>query len=212
MNKQIKLNINKSYLRLLAKDKFINMSKDESLWDKVHEKLGKDIDPVCIYSIYSGLRREDSKLFIDDYTLTSSVFTSIPTEIIGECAVFVISLGENEKGKGILDEALIHMLKIAYIEAIRDLLRQELQEDHLVGSYFAPGLGDMRLEELPTFAKLVDFDQANVTINENYMMIPEKSIAGMYMFFSESHPENHNSCETCMSRGYGCDLCSVKRD
>ena len=208
MNKQINLKFNMSYLKTLAKEKFIRMSKDENLWDQIEDKLQDDFKPVCIYSIYDGLKREDSKLFIDDYTLTSSVFNSIPTEILNECAVFIISVGGSEKAQGILDEALFHMVKISFIEALRDLLRQELQEEHLVGSYFSPGIGDMDIKEIPTFAKLVDFNQAGVTVNDSYMMTPEKSLAGMYMFFSESHPESHNSCDTCMSRGYGCNLCS----
>lgn len=212
MNKQIKLKYNMDYLKSIAKNKFIDMSEDESLWDKVDESVINQLNPVCIYSIYSGLEREDGQLKIGDYQLKSSVFNSIPKEILGECAVFVISIGDKEKSNGILDEALNHMVKVAFLEAMRDLLRQELQEDHLVGSYFAPGIGDMPVEEITTFTKLVDFEQAGVSVNDSFMMIPEKSMAGMYMFFSESHPESHNSCDTCMSRGYGCNLCSVERD
>lgn len=212
MNKQIKLKFNREYLTSIAKNKFIDMSKDEALWDKVDKSIFEKINPVCIYSIYSDLEKENGNLKIGEYALKSSVFNSIPKEILNECAVFVISIGDCKEDNGILDETLNHMVKIAFLEGMRDLLRQELQEDHLVGSYFAPGIGDMPVEEINTFTNLVDFQQAGVTVNNSFMMIPEQSMVGMYMFFSESHPESHNSCDTCMARGYGCNLCSIERD
>ena len=212
MNKQIKLKFNKDYLLSIVKNKFIDMAKDENLWDKVDNNFIENLEPICIYSIYSGLERENGILKIGDYELKSSVFNSIPKEILGECAVFIISIKDKSDSKGILDETLNHMIKVAFLEGMRDLLRQELQEDYLVGSYFAPGIGDMPVEEIATFTKLVDFVKAGVDINDSFIMIPEKSMVGMYMFFSESHPESHNSCDTCMSRGYGCNLCSVERE
>ena len=211
MNKQFKLEFGKRRLETLAKENFIDMSKDESLWDKANDIVKECLDPVCIYSVYSDLSVEDNILHIgDEFTLKSAVFSSIPKEILGQCGVFVMSVGDGSKCEGILDEGLEHMVRIAYLDALKDLLRQEFEGDYLVGSYFAPGLGDMKVEEIQTIAKMVDFEQAGVTINDSYMMEPVKSVAGLFMFFNEVHPESQNACTYCINGGdSSCNLCSA---
>ena len=213
MNKQIKLEFGKKRLEKLAKENFIDMSNDESLWERANNNIKDSLNPVCIYSVYSDLEVEDSVLHIGEHSLKSAVFASIPKEILGQCGVFVMSIGAEGKGEGILDEGLDHMIKIAYLDALKDLLREEFEGDYLVGSYFAPGIGDMKVEEISTIAQMVDFEQAGVTINDSYMMIPEKSTAGLFMFFNEVHPESQNACTYCMNGGdSSCNLCSAGKD
>ena len=213
MNKQIKLEFGRKRLEDLAKINFIDMAKDESLWDQANDKIKDSINPVCIYSVYSDLSVDDNILHIGDYQLKSAVFASIPKEILGQCGVFVMSIGDTAKCDGILEEGLDHMIKIAYLDALKDILRDEFEMDYLVGSYFAPGIGDMKVEEIATIAKMVDFEQAGVKINDSYMMEPVKSTAGLFMFFNEVHPESQNACTYCMNGGdSSCNLCSAGKD
>lgn len=213
MNKQVKLEFSRKRLETLAKENFIDMSKDESLWEQANEKVKETLNPVCIYSVYSDLSVEDNILHIGEFSLKSAVFSSIPKEILGQCGVFVMSIGDGDKCDGILDEGLDHMVRVAYLDALKDLLRDEFDDNYLVGSYFAPGLGDMKVEEIATIAKMVDFEQAGVKINDSYMMEPVKSTAGLFMFFNEVHPESQNACTYCMNGGdSSCNLCSAGKD
>lgn len=209
---QILLDLNLSYAESSAKDRFVKMAGSDEKWENISEILKSLMKPAAAYRVIEEISRDGNTIEIEGMKLTSAVFSTLPEEIIGDCGIFAVTLGEydspyDENG-GISDQALFHMAETSYLEAFKDQMRMQFQEDYLVGSYFAPGLGDMPLEEIAVFEQLLDFQALGISVNGSFVMDPAKSVAGMYMFFREEHPHSTNSCETCMARGYGCNFCT----
>lgn len=209
--KKYNLVINNSLFLSIAKDRFAKISQQEEKWDEIYDKIKNKIDPKCQYVIYNDIDINGNQMTISDQIISAEYFSTIPKEIIGDGAVALLTLGDVKvNDEGILNNTLIDMALTALVDALRELLRMELQEDYIVSGSIAPGLEGMSIDEISNFAKLIDFDQLGVTLNDANTMIPEKSVVGLYLFFNEEHPISTNSCATCMARGYGCNFCSME--
>lgn len=209
--KKYKLVINNNLFTTIAKDRFVKISQQEEKWEEIYNKIKDKIDPKCEYVIFNDINIDGNDMTIADQVLSAQYFSTIPKEIIGDAAVALLTLGDVKiDDDGVLNNTLVDMALTALMDALRNLLRMELQEDYIVSGSIAPGLEGMKIEEISKFTKLIDFDELGVTLNESNTMIPEKSVVGLYLFFNEEHPISTNSCATCMARGHGCNFCSVK--
>lgn len=205
---QITLKVNRELLDEFAKKKFIKMTNDESLWEKNYKKISKSLDPKCIFAVCKNPNIVDNTLIIENTSIVSEAFSTIPKEILEDISIFVMTIGDFElETLSILDNTLIDIMGTAYVDALKDMLRLELEENFLVGGLMAPGIEKMALREILKFDELLNFKQIDIKLNESFTMIPEKSSTGLFMLFKEAHPTTTNSCDTCMSRGCGCNFC-----
>lgn len=211
MKKQ-QLKINRNFLDSVAKNRFAQISKQAELWDDIYDKVKDKLEPRCQYVIFDDIKIEGNILHIGDQQIEENYFSTIPKEIIGQAAMYVLTIGDiADENESVLNSTLIDMIGTAYIDAMRDLLRMEFQEeDYLVSGSVAPGLEGMALSEISKFDAVLDFASLAINLNDSFVMVPEKSAAGLYFFFNEEHPVSTNSCATCMARGHGCNFCSVK--
>ena len=62
----------------------------------------------------------------------------MPEEIIGDIAVYAMTAGEMPAaGDSVLNETLADIVFTAYIDAMRDILRSEFQEEYIVSGSMA---------------------------------------------------------------------------
>lgn len=209
--KKYQLKINNNLLVNIAKERFAKISNQEEKWDEIYNKIKDKLDPKCEYVIFNDIKIDGNNMSIGDQVISAEYFSTIPKEIIGDAAVSLLTIGDiTVLEDSVLNNTLIDMVLTAFVDALRELLRMELQEDYIVSGSIAPGLEGMNIEEIIKFAKLIDFDSLGIKLNDSLVMIPEKSVVGLYLFFNEEHPISTNSCSTCMARGYGCNFCSVE--
>lgn len=209
------MKISRAYLDDLAKKRFEKMAGDESLFDKTLKLVEGKLSPKCIYQIFSEIKRDGDVLYLnDEKTLKSDYFKTLPKEILGSIVCYAITIGDiSIESDSISDQGMVDILGTAYVDAVRDYLRTDLEEEeYIVGSNLAPGVKDMPFETIKDLDEILDLKSIGVTYNDSYMMTPQKSTTGMYMLFNAVHPDSGNSCDTCMSRGHGCNLCSLKYD
>lgn len=214
----VRLYINEELLDSYAKDRFLELSNDETVWNDVKNRIKEYIEPKGIYKIYKNISKTEDGVKVlgvkeNEINLKSSVIKNMPDEIVGAIAVIAASISEDESKKEKIttsQEILDDMGKLAYLDALKKLIYIELQEEYLVGPYFAPGLSDIKISEIIELEKLLNIREIGITINEHHVMLPEKSVFGFYIIFNEAHPVSANSCETCMARGHGCNFCSVE--
>ena len=213
--KRSKFKFPSAYLQEMAKKRYIQISGSEDGWDKIVDNISNSIDPRCEYIIFSRdeIFPSGNTITISGETFHCDLFENMPEEIIGDIAVYAMTVGDvKEDNSGILEETLIDIALTAYIDAMRDTLRSEFQEEYIVSGSMAPGIEGMPVEEIQIIDKLLDLYAIGISLNDHMTMIPQKSAAGLFMFFREEHPVNTNSCATCMARGKGCDFCVVGKE
>lgn len=78
---------------------------------------------------------------------------------------------------------------VDYIEKICDLAEVDMATqftDRVLNRRFSPGYGDLSLEVQPQFLKTLGADrQLGLTLTENYLMIPRKSITAILGLFDD---------------------------
>lgn len=78
---------------------------------------------------------------------------------------------------------------VTYIEKICDLAEVDIDtqfSDRVLNRRFSPGYGDLSLEVQPQFLKTLGSDrQLGLTLTENYLMIPRKSITAILGLFED---------------------------
>lgn len=214
MNKNI-FNFPPAYLQEMAKKRYIQMTGSDDKWEGIIEICKEYIKPQCEYIIFKReeINVHDNALTVEGQTFHCDIFSNMPEEIIGDIAVYAMTAGETPTASdSVLNETLTDIVFTAYIDAMRDILRSEFQEEYIVSGSMAPGIDGMPVEEIQIIDKLLDLSAIGISLNDHMTMIPQKSAAGLFMFFREEHPVNTNSCATCMARGKGCDFCVVGKE
>ena len=78
---------------------------------------------------------------------------------------------------------------VDYIEKICDLAEVDIDTqftDSILNRRFSPGYGDLSLEVQPQFLKTLGADrQLGLTLTENYLMIPRKSVTAILGLFED---------------------------
>lgn len=212
-----RLKINRKYIRSMAEKRFKNLVREESNdTARVFKEIAYSINPVCDYMVLDDVEKisDGLRIYFDEnkkgkIELEGKVFNSFSQEIIAGIIVYAMSIGRMPTtGKGIFYQGVADLVGTAYMDAMRNYLKETLDEDYIVGASISPGNG-MKLEDISKIDRIINFNDMNISINESYLMLPEKSACGVYMIFKQEHPISFNSCETCMARGYGCNLCHV---
>lgn len=108
-----------------------------------------------------------------------------------------------------LDAMLYGACANSLIEATAEEAQKDIaHEAALVGlsarMRFSPGYGDLPLSVQPIFLKELNAQKAiGLTINDNHLLIPTKSITAIVGLFDKQPPSTHaNPCRECIAQDY----------
>ncbi|HOK39411.1 MAG TPA: hypothetical protein PLD27_00020 [bacterium] len=157
------------------------------------------IEPRGRFSLTKIQKKNDNTiLFLEiDYLLESKSLTkhiknsdsiillsgTIGEQIIKEIESY-FQKGENEKGV-ILDAIASELAEnnIEYIEKVA--INRYKKIGQKIDFRFSPGYGDLKLNEQIIFEKILKISELGILINENYILIPEKSITAFIPFHTK---------------------------
>lgn len=131
-----------------------------------------------------------------------------------KCAVMAVTLGVEvdnairlAQNTDMLKAVVLDSCASEYIEKVCDYVKSEiLIEARKLGCginfAFAPGYGDFPLDIQKKLVDAVDAGRKiGLTVTENYLMIPRKSVTGVVGFVRDLEYSRHKSkCETCSMR------------
>lgn len=205
------LKINKSFLNNMAKMKFDKISKNENA-DEIFKRISDNISPKIYYRSFFDIKKEKRETLLIDsiYEIKSDEVSEIPKEILAGAILYCVTVGDIQRlmkeNCGIFYETMMDLAGTSYVDAMREYLKEEMEERYIVGANLIPGV-NTDIENIKIIDKLLKFENMGIELNEYMTMIPEKSACGIFLIYEASHPENKNDCSTCMARGRGCDLC-----
>jgi hypothetical protein len=135
---------------------------------------------------------DDSSVVIDKSFHISSKSLNLRLQKCIYVYLFVVTVGEPitkkmneyiEKGE-ITRATIIDAIGSVAVETFADLVNSEIIELSSKANYettkrFSPGYGDWSIADQKPFLKLIDAKKIQVDLNENFQMIPEKSISAI---------------------------------
>ena len=165
----------------------------------------------CVYKDIGEV--SGTRVCIDGITFKSGVLT----RLLGECehaAVFVLTIGVyleelvaylSTKGM-VLQATVLDAVGSGAVEKLAGEIEAEVRlkaaaDGMVVSRRFSPGYCDWDISQQKRFFELLDGNTAGVSLTENMLMMPRKSISGIIGIGLPGRDiEEYNPCLTCQKK------------
>ena len=133
-----------------------------------------------------------------------------------QCIIIACTLGALVENKirhyskyNISDGILYDALAASYIEAYMDDINETLQNKYnFLTMRFSPGYGDLSLEVQNDILLVLKAQKIGLTVNENHLLIPRKSITAFIGIQDKPWKEETKLCDSCRFK----NTCSLRKE
>lgn len=224
----IKMDLNFKYDDLCqnAKNYFLKISrldenKPEDLnlikcGENVKEKYFGQIEVKTKIASFDNSIFCDKKLHINGVNIKSEKFNILQDSTIENIYLYMLTLGDLNfyDDEGTLEQYYFHVWGTAFIEAGREMLETKLIEKlhanlHLTNS-FDPGFDGMDIRTTIDILQITNGEDIGISANENGLMSPLKTVAGIYFAVNDKEQKvivSKESFVNCTVNSVGCDFC-----
>jgi len=176
-------------------------------------KAKESADPYAIYRIAKLAKIEKERIKLDDGTTLNLKNLSIAFKYADYAVVFICTLGKNydselSKMSDPLSLYLFDSIGTYFTEQIADHLQAIVSKKHKTLKTtlrFSPGYCSWKIKEQRKVFKLLKTPDNKVKLNNSCMMIPKKSVSGIFGLVKHSSLST-NPCRYCTKKE-----CSFKR-
>lgn len=186
--------------------------QSDEMMDSLYEKALNIVESFAAPTSFDALFRsktEDKSVVIGGKRFVSE---SLAAHLAGceEVCLLGCTIGfgidRQIKKYGLTDSALsaaIQAVSAAYIESYADLCEAKIKDyAKTKGLYlrprYSPGYGDLALENQKAFFDLIDLSKrTGITLTDNYMMMPGKSITAFIGLSSDNRSCHIGKCMSC---------------
>lgn len=187
----------------------------EEVWSKqfedacrLHDQVKEEIFPhIRVVKIPFNKKNyiEKEALHLDDDTISSKYFVDYTPKSV-DAMYIVLMWIEEIVLDSYLDQFYIHLWQIAYMNVMREYVREYFVEEGThISPFYGPGLYDIPLGELKKLYKRIEVKQVKI---HGQKMEPSSSFLGF--IFSGQHCEIQKavSCKECLGVT-GCEFCML---
>ena len=219
----VKLNIDVLQMHELAEEIFLKISGINSNGKKfermkadafkMRELIKDGINIIAECRFYPGAVIEKQNLAAGNMSFICNAFEQIEPDSVNGVYVYVISAGDFY----IEDEKVINQLYAdfwgnAYTDALRMMVKEELEKKARLSDSFGPGFYGMGTVEIVKFAELMDFEELGITVHNGTTMVPLKSCTGMYFSINDRYRRMDAACADCAGSFKSCRLCLLHEE
>ena len=167
-------------------------------------------------NIYSKDVYVNSKIQVGEDLLECHAFEQIDSENVEQIYVYVLTAGEliYSDDDPIMKQLYSDIWGTAYTDAGRDLLEATLKnklasQGLFLSDSFGPGFYGMENTKTREIFSIVDTDELGVEVRESGIMVPLKSVAGVYFAVKNKEGLPLSACADCIGTHSGCSFCHV---
>ena len=190
---------------------------------KVREDGLDGINIQALVSFYGPESYHNGEIDADGTILTCNYFHQIPDDVVKGIYIYMLTVGEMyfSSEENIMDFLYADIWGTSYVDAGTDVLILKLQKDMeerfgkehglQLTPEFGPGYFGMPVIDTKKFGQVLDSSRIGVRIKESGLMIPQKSISGLFFVLDgdyELKPEPE--CLQCVGNHRGCEFCVVR--
>lgn len=177
---------------------------------EAREKIEERIDVRAAYAFYNDVELSGRELVVDGQTLVCSAFEQIDKSWVRGVCVYALSAGNFSFPEDpIMEQLFADIWGSAFADAVRMMLKEEIEKTVRLSDGFGPGFYGMDVKEMTKLACLVDLDHLEMQVRDNGILLPLKSCAGLYLCVSDGYQALHDACRSCLGNHSSCQLCSI---
>jgi len=178
----------------------------------IREKLSDDLSVRAIISSFDKEIIWGKTVDINGVKFECNAFEQIDRENIKELFVYILTAGNFDlPGASMLEMVYADAWGTAYVDAGRDILRSRLStREPFVSDSFGPGYYGMDVPQVKNFFRVLDSKKIDVKLLDSGLMVPVKSIAGLFVSVKDPSQLPGNDCSSCLANEKGCYFCRMK--
>lgn len=185
--------------------------------EEIRSFLQNKVFPQMLYSIYEkecvsekGIKLEEEQILIDWNEYTEE---TIKLEKIEKVVVYFLTIGEckTEETENMLEKFYIDGWKNAYLEAMRAYSKEyirKITKCAQICDTFAPGIAGISIAQIEQFFAVLSGERIGVSYWKNSMLMPEKTVAGVYLLMKDTDVKYEKNCKNCIGKITGCRYCA----
>lgn len=192
--------------------KFERMRKDAfRMREIIEDKI--DIHGESIYYAADEMELCGQTLTVSGKELDCKAFELIPPDTVEGVYLYACCAGDYYmEDEPIMGQLYADIWGTAFTDAVRLLIKKELEKDAVLSDNFGPGFYGMELAELTKLEQLLDFTALGIEVRDRCVMVPLKSCAGIYFKVNDNYQGINRECESCRGTHTSCKLCMIHRE
>ncbi|GAB1477219.1 hypothetical protein MASR2M70_20570 [Bacillota bacterium] len=207
------------FLKTAGLDK--SNEKHNRMWTRaleIYEEMQAkwDINAVVYYMAPEKVRGRD--IFFSGVIISCNGFEGLDYGLINGAYFYLITAGNAHTDSGqVIDQLYADIWGTSLVDAARDLIRDRIQskdnekgEGRFLSPSFGPGYYGMELSHTSAIFRIIDPSTVNVMLSPGGMMIPQKSVTGLYLSIKDKGMMPPASCESCIGGASGCAFCNQR--
>jgi hypothetical protein len=168
------------------------------------------IEIRAAYVHYKDVEICGSKAFIGGERFNCKAFEQIDKDSVEGAYIYALSVGDfSFPEEALTNQLYAYMWGSAFADAVRLLLKRDLEKTSKLSDSFGPGFYGMNVSEMEKLARLINFDHLNLELRNKQVILPLKSCAGLYFCVNDEYKKLHSACENCRGTHLNCKLCQI---
>ncbi|MEG0830068.1 MAG: hypothetical protein RSD88_02875 [Anaerovoracaceae bacterium] len=217
MNTQI-YNVNNEDCNELAQELFLQISginKEGRKFERMNKeafimrkKIEEHIKMRAAYSYIQDVKLEGRTAIIAGEAFYCNAFEKIRPDTVKGAYIYALSAGDFSLPEDpIMNQLYADIWGTAFTDAVRLLLKKDLEKRSKLSDSFGPGFYGMDVAEMVKMTNLINFDQLEMELRSSSIILPLKSCTGLYFHVTDQYEYMNQACEACRGSASSCKLC-----
>lgn len=177
---------------------------------EIRNRIESNVEIRFACRFYDNVKLAGNKAIINDRTFTCSAFEQIEGTAVEGVYIYAVCAGDFAMpDENIMDQVYADIWGTAFTDAVRLLIKRELEKTAKLSDSFGPGFYGMDVSEMALIDELIDFADIGIELRNGTIMVPLKSCAGMFFKVNESYKPLNAACANCRGSHVSCGLCQV---
>lgn len=175
---------------------------------KIREVIEDKIDIRSLYMYYDEFKLAGNTLSVNSIEFKCAAFEQVNPDVVEGVFFYAASAGDFELEKApVMDMVYADIWGNAFADATRQLMKEEIAQKYKLSDSFGPGFYGMDVSYMKSMAQVIDFNELNMKLHRDRILLPLKSCAGIYFNVNDKYTELNNECRFCMGNHTSCKLC-----
>lgn len=150
---------------------------------------------------------------VGDTVIESDYLGNIPIENVAGIALYGISLQTKTRdfGGDDIGKIYVDLWETAYAEGCLSFVEDDIigEREVFLTPALGPGYYGLSQASVKEFCRALGSEDIGITVNVDGIMIPPKSLVGMFIMLKEYGKTVGTACDTCIGSKKGCSSCTI---
>lgn len=196
-----------------------NNEKHMRMWSRaleIYDELRDKAELKAVYRYMVPDKKEGKNLFFQDVSIVCNAFELLSLENIKGAYFYLLTAGRvHTDSDQLVDQLYSDVWGTSLVDALRQKVGEHIfsveskrETPGVLSEPFGPGYYGMPLEQTSEIFRIIDPSLVNVYLSTGGMMVPQKSVTGLYLSVKDGTQLPPLSCESCIGGTFGCAFCN----